>query len=348
MCIQSDPIDVAGRNADLTLQSRVVDYRPRFLQDLLYKERKLFEYFCKMQSILPIEAFPIFRHKMSEFEKNRSTFFKQHAKETRNVLKAVEEGPKSSRELEDMGKMKWDWGRNAKLSNILLTRLWVAGKLMVHHRKGAIKYYSLTEDILPPRIFNKSPPPKGEDRIEMARILLRASRLASASKSPEVWWEIGKTGEMRRILSLLEKEGDVFQIRIDGYGDVLYAPIEDEDVWLDPPIAKADYARFLAPLDPMLWNRALFKTIFGMEYAWEVYKKPHQRKFGYYCLPVVFEDRAVALIDPFYKKNEKVLEIRNFHMLSEEIDRKRFRKAFDAEIKRFCRYIGAKGVIGHY
>lgn len=55
-CIQSDPIDVAGRNPDLTLQSRVAGYKRRHLQELLYRDRSLFEYFCKMHSIMPVDS----------------------------------------------------------------------------------------------------------------------------------------------------------------------------------------------------------------------------------------------------------------------------------------------------
>ena len=42
-CIQFDPLDVVGRNPDLVLQSRVENYRPEMLADLLYKERTLID-----------------------------------------------------------------------------------------------------------------------------------------------------------------------------------------------------------------------------------------------------------------------------------------------------------------
>ena len=111
-CVQSDPIEVAGRNADLTLFSRVSDYRPTQLSTLLYKERKLFEYFCKMHSIMPIELYPIFKHKMNEFSKHKRVvaFFKKYRKESKRVLNALERGPVTSRDLVGMGTMKSGWG----------------------------------------------------------------------------------------------------------------------------------------------------------------------------------------------------------------------------------------------
>ncbi|MBQ1741419.1 MAG: winged helix DNA-binding domain-containing protein [Erysipelotrichaceae bacterium] len=59
-CIQYDPVDVVGKNAELTLQSRVKGFRKKDLYDLLYKERKLFDYTDKELSILPIEDWPYF------------------------------------------------------------------------------------------------------------------------------------------------------------------------------------------------------------------------------------------------------------------------------------------------
>jgi uncharacterized protein YcaQ len=343
-CVQSDPIEVAGRNADLTLQSRVADYKQEYLYDLLYKKRRLFEYFCKMMSILPVETYPIFGHKMKDFEKKVAPFLKKHKKETQQVLKAVEKGPVSSRELTDFGKLEWGWGRRANVSNILLTRLWVAGKVMVHHREGAVKYYALPENIIPKKVLSAQIPTKGEDIKEIAKLIVKSSRLVSPSRAPEQWYDVGKTKEVRRILKELEKEGEVFSFNLHGYRDTVYAPIEDKEIWEAPHPPESDYVRFLAPLDPLNWNKALFRAIYGMEYSWEVYKKAKDRKYGYYCLPILFNGSAVGLIEPFYRKKDKVLEIRSFHVLDKKIEKNRFKRAVKAELKRFSEYLGAEKV----
>ena len=43
-CIQFDPVDSVGKNAELTLQSRVKGFQKKDLYELLYKERSLFDY----------------------------------------------------------------------------------------------------------------------------------------------------------------------------------------------------------------------------------------------------------------------------------------------------------------
>ena len=52
-CVQFDPIDVCGRNADLALNARVGGYRKQMLDDLLYRDRALIDYFDKQLAILP-------------------------------------------------------------------------------------------------------------------------------------------------------------------------------------------------------------------------------------------------------------------------------------------------------
>lgn len=345
-CIQSDPIDVAGRNADLSLQSRLVDYKPQQLLDLLYDERRLFEYYCKMLSIMPVELYPIFKHKMEAFwrEKRIVAFFKEHKKETKLVLKALEKGPVSSRELVDMGTMKSGWGHRTNISNVILTRLWISGKAMIHNRNGATKYYALPEQIIPERILNVDPLTKGDDLLEIAKIIVNASRLVTARDSNYQWYQVGNTKAVGEILERLEMRGDIFSIQLEGSKEKFYAPMVDKKEWDKPRPLAEDYVRFLAPLDPMLWNRRVFRSVYGREYCWEVYKKAKDRKYGYYCLPVIFNDDYVGLLDPFFRKNDKVLEVRSFHILKSNLSRSRFLRALVQSITGFCSYLGAERI----
>lgn len=345
-CIQSDPIDVAGRNADLTLQSRVVDYKRQQLLDLLYKDRQLFEYFCKMHSIMPIELYPIFKLKMDGFwgEKRITSFFRKHRKETKRILKALEGGPVSSRELTDTGRMKTGWGRNARISNVILTRLWIGGKVLIHHREGNAKYYALPEQIIPRKLLTADPLAEGEDLVQIVKIIANASRYVTAGGSPEQWWEVGNPKKVSEILQKLESRGNLFTIQPERSVEKVYALAADREVWENPRESKEDYVRFLAPLDPIIWSRKIFRSVYGMEYSWEVYKKPKDRKYGYYCLPIMFNEQYVGLIDPFFRKEDRVLEIRSLHILDQSVRHSRFLSALRAEIQRFCNYLGAEEV----
>lgn len=54
------------------------------------------------------------------------------------------------------------------------------------------------------------------------------------------------------------------------------------------------YARFIAPLDNMIWDRKMLEVLFDFTYSWEVYTPVAKRKFGYYVLPVLYNNQFVA------------------------------------------------------
>ena len=73
-CIQYDPVDACGKNAELTLQSRVKGFKKSMLYDLLYKDRKLVDYADKELSIWPAEDWPYFSSHRERSHKLGETF----------------------------------------------------------------------------------------------------------------------------------------------------------------------------------------------------------------------------------------------------------------------------------
>lgn len=68
-CVQYDPLNVVGRNADLVMQSRIEDYDPIILEDLLYKKRELIDGWDKMMAIYSAEDWRYFRRVRLERKK---------------------------------------------------------------------------------------------------------------------------------------------------------------------------------------------------------------------------------------------------------------------------------------
>ena len=66
---------------------------------------------------------------------------------------------------------------------------------------------------------------------------------------------------------------------------------------------------FLAPLDPLCWDRDLLRRLFGFDYVWEVYVPEPKRRWGYYVLPVLFGDRLVGRIEPRLDRATRTLRI---------------------------------------
>jgi len=68
---------------------------------------------------------------------------------------------------------------------------------------------------------------------------------------------------------------------------------------------------FIAPLDGMLWDRKLINEIFDFQYKWEIYTPIEERKYGYYVLPVLYNDRFIARIEMISDRKNKVLAVKN-------------------------------------
>ena len=70
---------------------------------------------------------------------------------------------------------------------------------------------------------------------------------------------------------------------------------------------------FLAPLDPLAWDRDLLRSLFGFDYLWEVYVPAAKRRWGYYVLPLLFGDRFVGRIEPRFDRASRAVRILGFH-----------------------------------
>ena len=68
--------------------------------------------------------------------------------------------------------------------------------------------------------------------------------------------------------------------------------------------------RFIAPLDNLLWDRAMLSKIFGFDYTWEVYIPAAKRKYGYYVVPILYGNRFIARFEP--QKSDVQLQIKNW------------------------------------
>lgn len=70
--------------------------------------------------------------------------------------------------------------------------------------------------------------------------------------------------------------------------------------------------KFLAPLDNLIWDRAMTSEIFDFEYRWEVYTPVPKRKYGYYVLPVLYGNKFIARFEPEKIKKGRPLTIKNW------------------------------------
>ena len=348
-CIQFDPVDQVGKNAELTLQSRVRGFKKKDLQTLLYKERKLFDYVDKELSILPIESWPYFK-RYRDLCKERGRHFEGLSMLEEETLNYIERhGPVSSSSLPLEGSIRWhssihwsgSWeGKPVKASRSVLEQLYTTGELVIHHKEGNRKYYDLAARHLPEELLREKDPCIDEMEHIKWRILRRIGAVGLLwNRNSPAFLGIREMDKEKRneAFEQLEEEGRIIEVRISGIRYSLYVLRDDLELLQE---AKNDVSsrrlEFLAPLDPFLWDRDLIKAVFDFDYSWEIYLPKEKRKYGYYVLPVLYGDRFIGRIEPVLKDGRLI--VKGFWPEKGVRRTKKLQKALERTLKNFARF----------
>lgn len=360
-CIQFDPVDVCGRNAELTLQSRVCRFTKKTLYDLLYKDRLLFDYLDKELSILPIESWPYFRRYREHCRLHEEQFPDMAALREEALGYIKEHGPVDSSSLPIEGKTQWfsaihwsgNWHGETNAARSVLEQLYTAGELAIHHKTGTRKSYDLAERCIPAEYLSAQDPlPDAQEHLKW-RVYKRvgAVGLLWNRNSPAF---LGLSGfasfgaeERREAFAQLLSEGLIAEAHVEGIGSPLYLRTEDLPL---AEIAASDAkfrprCEFLAPLDPFLWDKPLISRIFDFSYTWEIYTPAEKRKYGYYVLPVVCGERFIGRIEAIPDRKTGVLTVKNIWLEDGVRAGVRLSSAIRAAAKRFARFNGCTELV---
>src|SRR5712691_3110596 len=155
--VQFDPIDIAGRNHDLVLLARVNGYRRQWTDDLLYRERRLFETYNKGLSLVPTSDLPWYRVGWDRARRRHAHgAFGEHAPLVEGLLGRIREtGPMSSIDVEPRAAIDWYW-RPTNQVRALLEALGESGILGLARRDGNRRVYDLVERLFPAELLEQA------------------------------------------------------------------------------------------------------------------------------------------------------------------------------------------------
>lgn len=294
-CVQLDPLDPIGTNADLVTLARV----PKGKRGDVYAgllPGHAFEHFAKERCLLPPDAFPYYRSRMVETPWWRSTERQKRIDPglLAGVLDEVRaRGPLGAKELEDRGRvapLDWSgWKGTSSAAKMALEILWTRCEVVVTARRGKEKVYDVPERALPSHHAIAPALPFEEWAIE-ERVLSAGLLGESASPSWSMLRDAKKSGAVERLI----EKGRIERVRVGDRSPTYLAPAGLRERAVTKPDASM---RILGPLDPMLWDRALVKQVFEFEYVWEVYKPASERRWGWYVCPLLHRGRLVGRID---------------------------------------------------
>ncbi len=317
----------------------------------MQRHRELFDYPDKQLSIIPTEYWPHFERyrKVARAGGEKFEGLSELEEQAKDFIET--NGAVSSSELPLPGKMRWhshihwsgEWGGESNAARSVLEQLYSTGELVIHHKKGTRKYYDLAKRHIPSEILS-APEPFPEDfEHQKWRMLRRIGSIGLIWNRPSGFWinVWNLTADDRnRAFQCLEKEGEIFELRIEDLRYPFYVLSEDmpvlEQVLASPRPQKR--CELIAPLDPLLWDKNLIKAIFGFEYRWEIYTPDKQRKYGAYVLPMLYGDGFIGRVEAINDRKTKRLLVKNIWYEGGTKGSKTLLSAVENCLKRFAKF----------
>ena len=142
-------------------------------------------------------------------------------------------------------------------------------------------------------------------------------------------------------MSELCEAGKIRAVMVEGIKQTFYYRSEDEGLMNEVLDGTADLKprmSFIAPLDPLMWDKQLISSIWDYQYSWEIYTPADKRKYGYYTLPVLFGDRFVGKIELAPDKEKGVLVVKGLWWEPGVRQTKKLNSALDKALKEFSRF----------
>jgi len=315
--LQFDPLDVTGRNHDLVLAARIDGYRRTWTDEALYRERWLYEAYNKGLSLLPTAELPWYRVSWDRFAAGHgAATFEAHADLVAELLERItRDGPLATTDVEAREAIDWYW-RPTNQVRAVLEALAQAGVLALARRDGNIRVYDLAERLFPADLLAERPAEDEQRRHKLLSRYRAHGLLGMRGGQQEVWLGTAPTAAERyRHRDALLDAGVLVPVVVEGVkGERLV--LAEELPLLDAAataVSRAEPAvpgvAFLAPLDPLAWDRDLLRSLFDFDYVWEVYVPAAKRRWGYYVLPLLWGDRLVGRIEPRIERRARTLAV---------------------------------------
>ncbi len=338
--VQIDTISVVTRAHHHVLHSRVPNYRPDHL-DHLQRQGAIFEYWYHAAAYLPMGDYRFALPHMQGIRDGSERWIRSRdTKLMKNVLARVAaEGPLMARDFAAAGsggKGWWDW----KPAKRALEQLFMQGDLMVTGRQGFQKVYDLTERVLPAGTDTRMP-----SHQEMAAHLLEATLRAHGHVTPRVITYQRRGPALRAALKeILEErvaEGSLVRVLEPG-GGLAYADARLLDTRSPPAPPRA---LLLSPFDNLVIHRERVRALFGLDYQLECYFREADRRFGYFCLPILYRDSLVGRADCKAHRRQGRFQVVHLHLETQAADRdEAFLPALAAAIRRFAGFNGCQDI----
>lgn len=307
--LQIDTIHVVARSPYLVLWSRLGDYKPAWVDELL-AEGAIFEYWSHAMCFLPREDYPLYRRFILDGSTrwgNAAGWVAEHPEVVAGVMERIrQEGGLRSADFNNSHKPAGGWW-NWKDEKTALECLFILGELMIARRQSFQRIYDLPARVRP----DWDDGPQGANVPSQEEVLqtltLRAVRALGVALGDWVpdYFRLPKKGNAARLEALAD-EGQLQRVQIEGLPGPAYLHPDAAATAAKPPAVTT----LLSPFDPLVWDRRRLKDLFGFDYTIEVYTPASKRRFGYFTLPILHRGALVGRLDPKAHRSEGLFEVK--------------------------------------
>ncbi len=336
--VQLDSISAVERSHRIALASRVGVY-PRGTVSKLLRSGRIFEYWAHEACLIPIADWPIYRRVMLSSDDHPwwGDVLKREAALADHVLGEIRErGPLGSRHFEGKsGSGMW----SQKPAKRVLEALWNSGRLVVSERRSFQRLYDLPERVIPDQMLGAAVP--GEEQF-LRTLCLRAVEARGVLTERGIVEHNrfrGGVARIRRQVESLVADGLLRRLEVADGGAPVLVPAAAE------PAGTATAPVLLSPFDNLLWDRPFAERVIGFSHLIEVYKREHERVYGYYVLPYLLGDRVVGRVDLRNDRRTETLRVVAVHREPKVRWGQRHEQGLERALERLAAAVGCSTIL---
>lgn len=289
--VQADPMRAPARAQDLILGLRVQGYRAGDLERR-YSRLKVDEDCFVNYGFVPRDMLALLHPRTPKKVWDADTQAR-----AADVLAFVQaRGATHPREVEEVfshhGRALSAWGSDLRATTFLLDDMHYRGLLRVQRRDGGTRVF---EAVAHPEQDDDPASRRARAEALLDRVVALYAPLPAAS--------LGYLAGLLRY-GAPHLQAELRQAVQAAKARFAHAPIEGQ-TWFWPAdenprsrrYAADDRLRFLAPFDPVVWDRRRFELLWNWSYRFEAYVPAAKRTMGHYAMPVLWGEQVIGWVN---------------------------------------------------
>jgi uncharacterized protein YcaQ len=292
--VNIDPTAAVAPSADLILWSRLGwPYQPPDLARAVEEDRTVFEWAGFYRPMADLDLYLPLMRAAPRYARTQE-WLTANDRFRRDVMARLRsEGPVRTSAVPDTSQVSWPssgWTNDRNVTQ-MLEILAGCGEVVVAGRDGKERLWDLAERVYPQDVEELTAEEATVRRDERRLGSLGIAR-AKTTGQPVEPLDVGRAGEE--------------------------AVVDDiPGTWrVDPTLIDAPFegrTALLSPFDRLVFDRKRTQELFGFEYILEMYKPAAARRWGYFALPILHDDRLVGKLDAAADRKAGVFRVAAIH-----------------------------------